>query len=1233
MSFFAAPDLRLYFDVPTPIFRARINMPGTITYPVTELTFDTVTLGTFDVIQPDMTLILGTTLGADDLGRVRVQNVATSSTIPVGRISQGPHDGELNIQDNAYIEVWEDYRVWAKIPYSSPAGVDYKDANVEVGDFNEEMPPVANCGPGAAGYVDADTELFTVTLPAGGVNQSYAMADGATITGYAWDLKGGTATVGDVDEDVLTATFPPGKYWVTLTVTDSNGKQHTSRCVVLAIDPDDDPTLPFVPESWESTQAGVTFAFRLLENTPRSTHPDGGLVILFDGNPFDADDRSNIWFYGWHQSDSFALRATAQGLTRQTTLNCVDLAGRLAALPAFPQALQREAEDDVDIMWSLMPGLDMRKCLWYLLHWHSTAGSLGDFLMPDELADYPSMRLDSSGGNLYDQINSRAQSCVPDHWLTCNWSGQLLVRPDWMLLDVDDRPVDTAGTLTEDFWSDIQVDYNRPPRVYVLNSSAVVCSTEWLQIGGEDTLPLAFCKAPGYAFGQGVSEATTGEKLTISQEQLNACEGHRYARLNARYGLFNIVEPTGDIQDFQPAHMLPVQLNISAATAAQRGLDFTTARGIVKRVSRRFNVTEQGVWVSPTIQWEREVVGLPAVTHNPEVPEEPDYEVPDPPPPTTPPDFGLVDGQQVLTGIGSNGKLYQTTDFQTDSGSGGPTYNEEDLGTGDIYSFVVDPFSPGYAPGATSGSVDGWVVNDTDIYRVENLHGTPVVTSVHTFATATVAASFHWRSIQASFGAFFAEGANPWLLCVSYYGDTSGHEGTWATYSTDGGATWAAEVQVSAHYHNGPLARFNPVGVYTSPKTPGLAYTVAHIATGMYPLLDGFVSTDWGETWSRVSEDVDESDSAYIPLMYGSRRYQGAGDNETSIFLMGFGTSASMVANAVQAPGMPGVEEDAAGVMFFPHPDTKRMSVGVTWSATEMSGTVASASTDLDAGGTLVTQTGSLNFVSPSGPGTTSGGGSVTWEKSGTGDWPRNSVNRLATPPTTHVDGCYIDAYGNASGFGSITAVGKVTFTVVVTEIELEDGTIINPPLLRPGFIQPGRLHAGSIHLPWPDNADEQLAYYGYFDLTPTRQFRLKRAQGTTITDISPSAAGVIYGVNRYGFAVRSHDSNRQYVVASVIGNETSSDPADDLHAVYVSSDNGDTWIEVVAPIADSGAPAGRPAFEAAFGGDSEDVIFIFGPAEYISYSSDFGVTVDDRSGNLASFSPSGWIGICGGTS
>ena len=80
---------------------------------------------------------------------------------------------------------------------------------------------------------------------------------------------------------------------------------------------------------------------------------------------------------------------------------------------------------------------------------------------------------------------------------------------------------------------------------------------------------------------------------------------------------------------------------------------------------------------------------------------------------------------------------------------------------------------------------------------------------------------------------------------------------------------------------------------------------------------------------------------------------------------------------------------------------------------------------------------------------------------------------------------------------------------------------------------------------------------------------------------------------------------------------------------VWISDDYGDSWTSSVAPAPFTGS---RPV-QVAFAGDTPNVIYLWGTAGYIRYSSNFGATVEDKSGNIpASFGTIGMIiGIAGG--
>lgn len=851
----------LYIHQPSAIFKARVNITEAISYPISAIPFDNVTLGDYTDIQPDSTILLGTTEGADDLGRVRAKHLSEEGQVNIPRTAKGVEDGLLVLQDEAYITVLDDYRVWGKIPYFDlENGVDYKDGNIEVGTSNTEIPPVANCGPGFAGYIDPDTELITVFFDA---SFSFPVADGATIVSYDWDVKDGTIIDGTSSDSQITATFPAGFRWVAMTVVDSNDKPHTARCPVLAVDPDDDVTVQGYTLRQNLEKEGQTLDIELFPHLSRDSYLDGTLVMFWIDEASSPSDRSHMKFIGWLDTEQESIRRDREGLIRGTTLKALDICGKLDKLPGFSQALYREEEEDEEenpaLPWGYMPSLDMHKCLVYLLFWHSTALELGDFILPSGLKDYDTMRLDSGAGTLFQQVQQQAQKIVPDHYLTCNTKGQMQVQRDWMLDDVGDRPI-ASPIVTESGWNGLSFDYNRHPRYHSLRSGSILVSTDWVDDGeGNDTLPLVFSVAPGdsAAFSQGASEAVESEGLTLSQEDLNTAEGHRFARMNSRFGNFSFSDPTASgFWEYEPAEFKRVQLNIGADYATKRGLSFTQMVGQVQSISVTYGATREGSRVQVNVNFEKEIEGFPALTTHPDDTVEDWPVVPAPP---APPDMGLVEGQELVAGV-SNFFLYRTFDFQTPSSSGGPTWDVVDVLPSDpftgevIHSFVVDPFSPGYL--GTGSSINCYLATNKRIVKVNDIFGTPSLDSLHTFAHETLTSTnTSRRTIGASFGEFFEEDAdNPWLMVVSHYRDKSGHTGTWAIYSQDAGQTWSDEVQITSHYASGTETITREPALYLSPKTPGLAYALAYKETGTNPTADAYYTTDWGANWSPLSD-------------------------------------------------------------------------------------------------------------------------------------------------------------------------------------------------------------------------------------------------------------------------------------------------------------------------------------------------------------------------------------------
>lgn len=182
---------------PTVIFKAQVDATNTVAYGMvsgTSITqhiyFQSVTLGAYDDVRAEMTILCGSTPGGDDYGRTRLRGYGTGehgNYLSVW-VSPNIHDGELYLPDEAYLTVLLDYRVFAKTPYASGASYYFDGDQVSVGYVPD---PVANAGPPVMEEIDTDGKI-RVYLDA---SESYA--------GDVRNVLGGlTANLIDTDADL-----------------------------------------------------------------------------------------------------------------------------------------------------------------------------------------------------------------------------------------------------------------------------------------------------------------------------------------------------------------------------------------------------------------------------------------------------------------------------------------------------------------------------------------------------------------------------------------------------------------------------------------------------------------------------------------------------------------------------------------------------------------------------------------------------------------------------------------------------------------------------------------------------------------------------------------------------------------------------------------------------------------------------------------------------------------------
>ncbi len=360
-----------------------------------------------------------------------------------------------------------------------------------------------------------------------------------------------------------------------------------------------------------TTQQGQRIRIKVLEDIAKSTFPDGTLVMLWEDEPIDSQDRSHLLFWGWHQGDPQRINATRTGLVTEVAFDCVDIAGRLSILPGFPFTIGADSSNFSG--WSLMANAHWFRFLAYLLNWHSNAFIVADW-KPDaaNLATYDFVVRTTDSGNLYEQMDQQALALVPDNRFTCNRLGQLLTVVDPFLQAAGDRTATIQTTIDGTDWSKLEYKNQFWPRFHWLREEAMFAHTT--------TLSGFFSIAPGESPGMGEGSRPQGEQLAKSQADLNQSCGQRYGRINSKLSPFKITLSDGNDRGIEPADLTWVNLTLDSDYAAQRGLTFTAARGLPLAVNWKYNHTRTGTVVEVIITWEKETEGIPGVTYTPPTP-------------------------------------------------------------------------------------------------------------------------------------------------------------------------------------------------------------------------------------------------------------------------------------------------------------------------------------------------------------------------------------------------------------------------------------------------------------------------------------------------------------------------------------------------------------------------------------------------------------------------------------
>lgn len=526
-------QLHLAIYQPSNVLTAQIN-DVSIEKGAQSIVYDNAA-GNWQEIESGMTMYVGTTPGAKDVGRIRVRT-ATPAAISVAE------NDHIDWQDDLYLTIvsfFEPWGIFTRIVLdANNIPIFYKDYDIEYDGQNQLFDPVLHMGPNYAGFIE--TGAFGMRFSSSG---SFDPTDGSSPTGFSWIFEDGTPTGSNEPHPGLVQWTDPGCYTVHLTATTDKGKSsHSHRHVTVMRRPEQGGSPCGLVTEWglnsmrgSRREHGWSVGLWVRETADIDKITEGALVLIISDARYGDDEnlgpdkaiggqayaRSNLVFAGYIEDESIEYDYE----TSKLEFKAASIMQILESKHSFSVSLESQTNA---MTWYQIRDMTVDKAVLHYLKWQSTALDIADF--------HPTG--DGRGVQFMDFGRGPIADSVYDLYESTLFADVAVDRQGSIWSEIDPRMVQTGSRshsfnmkLSKEDYIQI-VDITRMainPLAYVelggIAYSGPVTGTNAPYLSG------APGDAPGY---EGSVNAISGLVLS-SQDELNELSGLYYARDNARY--------------------------------------------------------------------------------------------------------------------------------------------------------------------------------------------------------------------------------------------------------------------------------------------------------------------------------------------------------------------------------------------------------------------------------------------------------------------------------------------------------------------------------------------------------------------------------------------------------------------------------------------------------------------------------------------------------------------------
>jgi len=588
----------------------------------------TTSSGNASLCEVDMTVLIGTAVGKDDIARVRLRKPIDTAA-KIVPISETPY-GDLPLTSTCFltvVNIFEPAIRLIRLVAIKTGNSQFENDFIEYHDYDElptnhnvRIRPIVNIHSGSVSGHPLFPKLAGWALP----NQNYRLlnltadvvdlSNSAETFTYQWNIRDCVLEAGSLTSPNVTLRVPVGFRWVKVMVTNGGGRSQVKHIPLWTHDdtylPLGENPLGFNVKS-DSTDAGREMEFEVFaQHVTLDDVPKGALVCYWE-EVLNEIPQHRTQFWGWVHSASYTLKEYGS-----MTVKVGGIASWMQKLTSFGTQVSNNPSPT---KWFEIKNLNLERFIHYLLREYSTVLNFCNFY-PDTTNRITRTET-AARASLWEQCRKVCEAYQMRRFLADS-NNRLWIRrhPSYLKNGTfnfpNERNFTPITTLTpDDLAADNPITFNE--EMYKPLGRVDGTGDIWRAADPEPIVVAS--RAPSKTSGQGTGteelpfQRLLGNDEAQAQRELNWLVGQHYARLNNRLKEVD-VQLVGMFDVFEPAYTEIVRLSYQHAQTPTLTTESVDSLFVVTKVDVEHSAERGTARKKISLTLEEVTSGVPGVT-------------------------------------------------------------------------------------------------------------------------------------------------------------------------------------------------------------------------------------------------------------------------------------------------------------------------------------------------------------------------------------------------------------------------------------------------------------------------------------------------------------------------------------------------------------------------------------------------------------------------------------------